>query len=494
MNVIFEKLNAMGALKGGFLLCLGFASSLVFALNKDEFALEIPLKNPEASQGSKALLSVDLPMEVYRATRRPGLADVRVVNAAAEAVPYALNRPSAIQEQPVFKYVALLPFYGPLENTISGNAEITLSKKGDDVSLTISPAATKQGNGRVLNAYYADLKADVDPNATAKRVLQSIHLKLSGSADVLPDLNASMTIESSDDLKTWRELRRGASIFRLSRGTQVLSNLSIDIGAEVGRYLRVTSAGKLESLPMTEIALQFTGNSKQPLAQVVNLVGVTAPKPAKNTFHYDAGVSLPITRFNLKFADLNTIAPVKVSARQLLTQPWELLKTETLYRMSLGVNSTSGSVTANNEDEGRNTDISFSGGAKEYRYWQVEIDERAGEFGARIPSLQLGFIPVSLVFAARGAAPFSLLAGNAQIQSQALDMAALVPLDAAGRSMEVGKVTLDLTRATSRPGLGEKVVDTSAEDRKKWILWASLVLGVGGLGFFASRLLKEPKK
>jgi Protein of unknown function (DUF3999) len=492
MNVILEKLYAAGVVKSGLLFCLSFASALVFALNKDEFALEIPLRNPDASQGSKALLAVDLPMEVYRATRRPGLADVRVVNAAAEAVPYALNRPSAAQEQPVFTSVSLLPFYGALENTTSGNGEMTLSKKGDDVSLTISPSASKQGNGRVLNAYYADLKADGDTNTASKRLLQAINLKLTSAGGVLPDLNASITIDTSDDLKNWRELRRAASVFRLSRGMQVLSNLSVDIGAEVGRYLRVTSAGKLESLPMSEIGLQFTGNAKQPLAQVVNLVGVTAPKPAKNIFHYDAGASLPITRFNLKFADLNTIAPVKISARQLVTQPWDLLKTETLYRMSLGVNSTSGGVTAS--DEGRNADISFTGGAKEYRYWQVEIDERAGEFGARIPNLQLSFIPVSLVFAARGAAPFSLLAGNAQIQSQALDMAALVPLDTAGRSMEVGKVTLDLAQTTSRPGLGEKVVDTSSEDRKKWILWASLVLGVGGLGFFASRLLKEPKK
>jgi Protein of unknown function (DUF3999) len=492
MNIIFKKLFSAGVVNTGLLFCLSVASTFVFGLEKNEFALEIPLKSSDVSQGNKALLSVDLPMEIYRATRRPGLADVRVVNAAAEAVPYALSRPSATQEQPVLKSVALLPFYGSLENTASGNGEITLSKKGDDVSLTISPIATKQGNGRVLNAYYADLKTDADTNVAAKRVLQTINLKLSSAGDVLPDLNTSVTIESSDDLKNWRELRRAAPVFRLSRGAQVLSNLNIDMGVEVGRYIRLTSPGKLESLPMTEIGLQFAGNAKMPVAQVVSLVGVTAPKPAKNTFHYDAGTGLPITRFNLKFADLNTIAPVKISARQLLTQPWELLKTETLYRMSLGVNSTPSVVGA--AEEGRNSDIPLSVGAREYRYWQIEIDERAGEFGARIPNLQLGFIPVSLVFAARGSAPFSLLAGNAQIQSQALDMAALVPLDAGGRSMEVGKVTLDLAQAITRSGLGEKVIDTSAEDRKRWILWASLFIGVGGLGFFASRLLKDPKR
>jgi Protein of unknown function (DUF3999) len=492
MNIIFNKLFTVSVVNKGLLFSLSVASTLVFGLEKNEFALEIPLKSSEVSQSSKALLSVDLPMEIYRVTRRPGLADVRVVNAAAEAVPYALNRPRATQEQPVLISVALLPFYGSLEKTASGNGEITLSKKGDDVSLTISPIATKQGNGRILNAYYADLKTDAGTIDAAKRVLQSINLKLSSTGDVLPDLNASVTIETSEDLKKWRELRRAAPVFRLSRGSQVLSNLNIDIGAEVARYVRITSPGKLEVLPMTEIGLQFAGNAKQPVAQIVNLIGVNAPKPAKNTFHYDAGTSLPITRFNLKFSDLNTIAPVKISARQLLTQPWEPLKTETLYRMSLGVNSTPEVV--GKADEGRNADIPFSGGAKDYRYWQIEIDERAGEFGARIPSLQLGFIPVSLVFAARGSAPFSLLAGNAQIQSQALDMAALVPLDAAGRSMEVGNVTVDLTQAIARPGLGEKVIDTSAEDRKKWILWASLFIGVGGLGFFALRLLKDPKK
>jgi hypothetical protein len=210
-----------------------------------------------------------------------------------------------------------------------------------------------------------------------------------------------------------------------------------------------------------------------------------APTPAKNTFHFDAGAALPMSRFNVKFADLNTIAPLKISARQLPTQPWVLLKSDTLYRMALGANAGGA--------EGRNADVALPSDFREYRYWQIEIDERAGEFGARMPSLQLGFVPVNVVFAARGNPPFSLLIGNAQIQSQALEIAALVPADSSGKNMEIGRASLALAQATQRAGLAEKVIDTSAQDRKKWILWGSLVLGVGGLGWFATRLLKEPK-
>jgi Protein of unknown function (DUF3999) len=463
-------------------LCL--FSGFAFGLNKEDFALEVPVRSLDASQANKPLLSLDVPLEVYRASKRSSLADIRVINAAAEAVPYALSKPLAIQEAGVSKVVALLPFYVDQSKLNSGSGEVSLTKTGDSVSLVISPIAAKQSSGRILSAFYADLKSEAPTESL--QALQSITLKLGGAADATTDVNASVTIDSSDDLKTWRTLQRLVPVFRLSRGGQLLSNLTIDVAGvsnEVGRYLRITSDGGLEKLPMTEISVQMLGSVKPPSAHIINLTGVAAPSPAKNTFHFDAGTALPVSRFNLMFADINTIAPIKISARGMTTEPWELLKSETLYRMALGVGG----------QEGKNADVALAGGTKEYRYWQVEIDERAGEFGARIPGLRLIFVPSTVVFTARGAGPFSLLIGNAQVQSQALNLASLVPNDTSGKALELTKVSLDLAQSTRRAGLGEKVLDTSADDRKKWILWASLILGVGGLGVFATRLLKEPK-
>jgi hypothetical protein len=465
-------------------LALCLCSSLAWGLNKEDFALEIPIRSLDSNQGNKALLTADIPLDVYRAARRSALADLRVVNAAAEALPYALSKPLAVQELGVEKVVPLLAFYVDQSNPGAGVGEVFLSKKGDAVSLVISPAAAKQSSGRVLSAYYADLKGD--GSSGSMKSPQALMLKLAAMGESVPDVSANVTVETSDDLKTWRILQRSAPVFRLSRGTQVLSNLTIDVAAQaIDRYLRLSSSTGLEKLPMTELGLQMAGSLKQPVAHLVELVGVAAPSPAKNTFLFDAGAALPMTRFNLKFADLNTIAPVRLSARRLPTDPWELLKSETLYRMALGVGV--------GASEGKNADLLLSGAAKEYRYWQVQIDERAGEFGSRIPALQLSFVPASIVFTARGEAPFLLLVGNAQIESQALDMAALVPNDASGRAMELSRVSLELGRASRRGGLGEKVIDTSADDRKKWILWSSLIVGVGGLGVFAARLLKEKK-
>ena len=129
-----------------------------------------------------------------------------------------------------------------------------------------------------------------------------------------------------------------------------------------------------------------------------------------------------------------------------------------------------------------------------YRFWQVQIDERAGEFASKIPKLRLGFTPGRLVFTARGNPPFSVLVGNAQAEPLALGMDSLVPGNPEGVALGSTLASLDLTQAIRRDGMGPKVIDRSGEQRKQWVLWGLLVVGVGALAVFALKLLKEPNR
>jgi Protein of unknown function (DUF3999) len=468
---------------GNAVFCIGacalFAQlTAVQALTRAEYALDVPVRSTD----NQALISVDLPFEVYSASRKPALGDLRVVNSAGEAVPFALGLAPIETTQGASKSLALMPFYAASSASVASTDGVTLTKLGDQLSLVISPKASKSAPGQVLKAYYADLRELAEGSKAP--LVQSLNLNLQAGAD----LSAALMVETSDDLKSWRTIAQAAPVFRLSRSGQVLSNTLIEFTSTPIRYLRLSSPNGGEPIALVDVTVKLASKvAVRPLQWVV-LEGVAAPalskevRVPKNTFDYDAGVGLPITRINLNFADPNTLAPVKVLARRATDQAWENLQSETMYRMNMA------------SGEARNTDVLLRSSNPNYRYWQVQIDERAGEFASKVPKLRLGFAPARLVFTARGSPPFAVLIGNAQAEPLALSMNSLVPGNQEGAGLGSALSSLDLTQAVRREGMGPKVIDRSAEQRKQWILWGLLIAGVGTLAVFALKLLKEPGK
>ncbi len=461
---------------GVFALCAQLSS--VHALNRDEYALEVPVRTTD----NQALVSVDLPFELYSASRKPALGDLRVVNSAGESVPFALGLAPVETTLGASKSLPLMPFFAANSASAASTDGVTLTKLGDQLSLVISPNASKSAPGQVLRAYYADLRELAEGAKAA--LVQSLNLNLQAGAD----LSAALMVEASDDLKTWRTVAQAAPVFRLSRSGQVLSNTLIEFAPTPIRYLRLSSPNGVEPIALIDVTVKLASKMAARPLQWVVLEGVAAPaiskeaKTPRNTFDYDAGVGLPITRINMHFADPNTLAPVKVLARHATDQAWENLQSETMYRMNLATG------------EARNADATLRSSNANYRYWQVQIDERAGEFASKIPKLRLGFAPARLVFTARGSAPFAVLIGNAQAEPLALSMDSLVPGNQEGAGMGSALTSLDLTQARRRDGMGPKVIDHSAEQRKQWILWGLLIAGVGALAVFALKLLRESSK
>ncbi len=473
-----SALFASALLRRLCLASLALISTLgsVHALTREEYALEVPVQAP----ANRALIAVDLPIEVYKASRKPALGDLRVVNGAGEAVPFAVGLAPVETRQGVSKTVPLAPFYASASASTNNTDGVTLTKLGDKLSLVISPKASKSAPGQMLKAYYADLR-DLAEGANAP-ILQSIDVNLQAGAD----LSAAITVETSDDLKTWRTVASVAPVFRLSRNGQLLSNTLIEFPAVPVRYLRLSAPNGGEPLALVDIKVQLASKIAARNLQWMALDGIAVPAPnkdvaaPKNSFAYDAGAALPITKINLSFADANTLAPIKLLARRTNDQAWESLQSETMYRMN-----TDGG-------EARNPDKVLNASTSSYRYWQVQIDERAGEFASKIPRLRLGFAPARLVFTARGNPPFAVLIGNAQAETLALTMDSLVPGHQEGMALESSLASLDVSQAVRRDGMGPKVIDRSVEQRKQWILWGLLLAGVGVLALFAVKLLKEP--
>jgi Protein of unknown function (DUF3999) len=444
--------------------------SQAFALSRDDFALEVPVQVPDA----KPLVAVDLPEVIYLASRKAGLADLRVVNSAGEAVPYAIGLAPLLAPQTSQTQLEVLPFYTKANEDAAG-VGVTLTVIGDQTRLVLDPKSAKKTGDQMPTAYYLDL--GVKPQDKLKASIQFVDLSLLPGAD----LTTSLRLEGSDDLKQWRTLVNAAPIFRLNRAGQALSNTRIDVASPAVRYLRITALSAALLPGISQAAITWSSNASSARAiEWLTLKGTSVPAPEKNAFVYDAGAMFPFQRFNVVFEDANTLAPLKLLARMENTaqSAWETQQSATLYRMNLGAT------------EVRSADTLLPSNANKYRYWRLEIDERAGEFSKRAPQLRLGFYPARVVFTARGSPPFSLLVGNAQVEAVALSMESLIPGQAQGEALDVSKASLNLQQLVRRDGKGPKQIDRSGEQRKQWTLWAILLLGVGGLTVFALKLLK----
>jgi hypothetical protein len=142
----------------------------------------------------------------------------------------------------------------------------------------------------------------------------------------------------------------------------------------------------------------------------------------------------------------------------------------------------------------------------------VVVDQRGGGLGAGLPRLQLGWVPQDLVFAARGAPPYTLAFGSSHAMPAAIGIAALVPgyrdADGAGASVPAGSDGR-VAGSDSAPPIQPVRVELGAPLRPvappqeqgsatglgavTVALWAALAAGVGLLGWMAWRLQRQMK-
>jgi Protein of unknown function (DUF3999) len=137
--------------------------------------------------------------------------------------------------------------------------------------------------------------------------------------------------------------------------------------------------------------------------------------------------------------------------------------------------------------------------ASSARWMMLRIDQRGGGMGSHLPTLSAAWVPHQLVFAARGAPPFTLAYGNNAAKSNALPIESLIPgyRDDAGATVRAAKISGNVTvnvqaaAAQGQKDLGGAVRLEQQVDWKRWSLWGVLGLGVLLLGGMAWRLIKQ---
>jgi len=428
--------------------------------------------------GSEALYDVSLPPAVYQGVTRGDLGDVRVFIGVGEVVPHAW-RPRRTEKADAGATASLTLF--PLKAAAGASVDgLTIDlRRGANGTVSVD---VKSGGAATPSQQTVGYLIDMSKQ---DRVLRAIELDWKAGAG----FTGRLRIDASDDLASWRTLVSTAPLVNLEVGGQHLQQKRVEVPQQKAKYLRlawVSDGANSTQNAMPELTAAHGELAEKFIEAPREWAAFSAAKGEnKNSYVFDLKGQFPMDRLRLELPEPNTIVQVEVLARDKAEQPWRSVTRGVAYRLR----QAGGEIAS--------PDIQV--GASSERYWMVRVDARGGGLGNGMPAMHAGWVPHQLVFAARGAPPFTLAYGHRGAQAGALPIASLIPgyRDDAGTSVRLAKtgaqqiVNVQTASSQAQKELGGATRLQAQIDWKRWILWGVLGLGVLVLGVMAWRLMKQ---
>ncbi len=427
-----------------------------FALNKD---------------GNEPLYQTVLPIEVYQASRSNNLQDLTITNATGEQVPYSLFEDETLHPQAeVSLNSRVLKAHAVTKSQLSnaGALHIQLNQTAQNASVDIQ---TNGANETEKFAYLIDA-GEKHP------AFKTLRIDWEGNEGKL----LSFEVLASDNLKDWHTLGSGVLI---KVATDNLIQNTIEIGGDdKSRYLQIRPTDADATLIKQVRAEYLTVRSAERAMHQQKINFLAREQDIKNhviNLDYEAKGRFPVQYLRVDLPQMNTVTSARFYVRNKLSEPWQYLTTSSLYRTEKG-----GKLSVNPDVQLNNTTA---------RYWRMQFDESNGGLGAENPSLSLGWRPHTVVWNARGNAPFKLNVGDNPSVVNYVEVQSLLPDYKLEKVLQLPKANVEIVKAetaNTSKNLTNHQQDTwaTAPDYKSWLLWAGLALGVLLLAGMAYSLLK----
>ena len=438
---------------------------------ESKFALDL--------DGQAAHYAVVLPREVYAASLRNDLGDLRVLNGAGEPVPYSFEAPRAPaqpqQPPPSLRSVKWFPV--PLSDTGTQGAPpqgapletqlgVTIAADGSlraavttTTTKTTTTTTVPQRSGRD-----ADLVDLGPPNGLVSALL--VHL-------ANDNYQGRVSVEASSDLRSWQPVI-DTQLLKITYGGDTLTQERIELGDLRARYLRLRWPDGAPDIASLDVKEQTVNTSAPESAAPPThwREGLSArPGNTAGEYLFETDGAYPVELLRLSLPQLNTVARVSLFSRTDANAPWRTLTSSVVYRLQ----GKAGELESPPLEIAANT----------AREWRITVDMRGGGLGAGLLTVAVGWHPALLTFVARGAPPFALAVGNASLGSNAVSRSEL--LVGAASNIATARVGAALPVPPPEPPVVAPVAkDTDAE--RRYILWGALLLAVGALGAMAWRL------
>jgi hypothetical protein len=432
---------------------------------------------------------VPLPLPVYQGVTRDNLGDLRVFNGQGELLPYALLRSEAqTVSQQLENAAPIFPLLSQNKASVGSGASdvsVTVRQGADGTLVSVQPARSNtDGTANTGNM----IKGVVIDASAFKGSIRSLRLVTGANASTEPF--HSYSIESSNDLQSWRTLKYNAQLVHLEHNGQRVDNDEAEWDGTADRYLRILwdnpqQAPEIKSVLLRTVETSFT----PPIRIWTEEIAPSTVKP--EYYEYTWAGQMPLEKLRINLPQVNTLASLSIqnihrrfglhhSSEQ---QYWGNLTQTVVYRYQ------------SPQGEAKSADIALYGPV--LNNLRLVVDPRSGSIGNKPPTLQIGFVPHVLVFLARGEGPFVLAWGAKDVESADMPALDLVPGYSATNSLKASPATLAVSSIVQQKPTGpvNKPASEGTSSTSKWILWVVLLAGLlvlGGMAWSLSKQLRQP--
>ncbi len=418
-----------------------------------------------ALQGDGPYFQLTLPIQVHFAAHSPDLRDLRVFNGHGEAVPFSLIREQAGAER-TEQQVALkwFPIYAT-DATPNVPSQIRVERRPDGTVVSVLDGNPQDAGGRKLRGYLLDTS-----------LVKGANLKLALDWDPAVTGFQQLSVEGSDDLRTWRTWDGSAQLARLEFNGEHVERKDIDLAGGHASWLRLTWQVPAEAPALTAAVLTAGSSIDRPAGFIWS--DPAAPSRTESgAFEWDYPWPIAIERLKIALPEINVLAPSVILARDERTPrtEWRTLSRTVLYRLLIG------------GKEWQQQDVSVN--TAPVRAIRLVPDARGGGIGGGAPMLAVGVTAQTLVFLARGPGPFTLAVGADDAKLAGLTPATLMPGYGSPNAPPISSAALGPLTGTAS-GFGSES-EQLAGGWQSILLWGVLLLGVGAIGVMAFRLLRQ---
>lgn len=415
---------------------------------------------------------LNVPQAVLLQSAWTDLRDVRVFNSLGEELPYALvanTHKSQIAQAQVHPYV-LTPFKLKPGAVVHKNAVVEVDAHGQiRVEQNSSDEASGEGAEYIFKL----------PDLPATASLQKIRFNWADAGQNWQQfVNVQVSGQAGDEYG--REVFMHQPLMDLKSGQEHL--LVQDVGTATttfsladSHFLKVTFApGFAPKLNSIQVAIASQAPAVSP-AETMQFDFVAKASATNREVIYQLPHAVPLQTLQVQLPQANSVARLQLDIRSSSQEAWQPLPPAVVYRLA-------------SSDRASALDVGLQ------LVQEVRIQPIGAGWGSGQPQV-VGNAPMTtLVFNARGPAPYLLAWGSKAVGSQALPLDKLLPSGPSALTLD-GIAMVPLADKVQTLGGPARLTELSLAERsslqQKSLLWAVLLAGAAALAYLAWRVWKE---
>jgi len=247
----------------------------------------------------------------------------------------------------------------------------------------------------------------------------------------------------------------------------ILQNTILLNNATEARYLQIRpiEPSSAKTFNLTQITAEYSNVQAITPKLLWQSINFTAREQDNKTgqvnIDFESPGHYPASRLRLQLPQNNTITTVTIQIRNNTNEEWTDLTVASAYSLrQKGKTFTS-------------PDIVLTPTVA--RYWRLQFNQSSGGIGAENPALSLGWLAPSIVWNARGQAPFTLHVGENPSIVNHVEITSLIPDFKVEKIQALAVASLITEVSTDNTSVKQATNSWVAPiDYKHWLLWGGL--------------------